>query len=181
LAVSWGIFKIGEESYDLRHLDETVISVEFNGEQHDILVEFSDHCFTEDATEDDKRPKFAPCSRKDGRFCEKRYQASLDIWAHIEHAVSGVVWLGESDRCLVVKLAAGQGDDPLHYVIPFTLERWKGDKRAKLKMRVRSAFVRDSSRRVATFGQVKFATLVDLTLKGQSPRRNYDRNRKRPW
>jgi hypothetical protein len=41
------------------------------------------------------------------------------------------VWLGEmDDRCLVVKLDT-QGAPPLHYVIPFTLERWKGDKRAK--------------------------------------------------
>ena len=31
----------------------------------------------------------------------------------------GLVWLGESDRCLVVKLTAEEGQDPLHYVIPF--------------------------------------------------------------
>jgi hypothetical protein len=181
LTVTWGIFEIEEEAFDLSHLDETVISVEIGGEQHTILVEFSDHCFTEDALPGDERPKFAPSTRKDGRFCVKRYQASLNIWEHIERALRGSVWLGESDRCLVVKLTAGEGQDPLHYVIPFTLERWKGDKRGKLRMRVRSAFMRDSSRRVATFGQVKFATLVELTLKGGSPRRNYDRNRKKPW
>ncbi|UQR61596.1 hypothetical protein LRP30_32945 [Bradyrhizobium sp. C-145] len=150
------------------------------GEQHAILIELSDHCFSEDASEGDTRPIFAPSSRDDGRFCLKRHQASLNIWAHIEHALRGSGW-GESDRCLVVKLMAGADQDPLHYVIPFTLERWKGDKRASLKMRVRSAFMRDSNRRVATFGQVKFASLVDMTLKGRSPRRNYDRNRKKPW
>jgi hypothetical protein len=180
LTVSWGIFEIGEESFDLSHLDETVISVEIGGEQHAILVEFSDHCFTEEAVPDDKRPKFAPCSRTDGRFCEKRYQASLNIWEHLDQATRGSVWLGENDRCLIVKLTSGEGQ-AVHYVIPFTLERWKGDKRAKLKMRVRSAFIRDSGDRVATFGQVKFATLVELTIKGKSPRRNSDRNRKRPW
>ena len=149
MTVAWGIFEIEEESFDLGHLDETVISVEIGGEQHAILVEFSDHCFTEEALPDDARPKFPSSTRKDGRFC--------------------------------VKLTTEEGEDPLHYVIPFTLERWKGDKRAKLKMRVRSAFLRDSSRRVATFGQVKFATLVELTLTSASPRRNYDRNRKKPW
>lgn len=181
MTVAWGIFEIEEESFDLGHLDETVISVEIGGEQHAILVEFSDHCFTEDALPDDERPKFPSSTRKDGRFCVERYQESLNIWEHIDRAVGGSVWLGESDRCLVVKLTTEQGQDPLHYVIPFTLERWKGDKRAKLKMRVRSAFVRDSNRHVATFGQVKFATLVELALKGGSPRRNYDRNRKKPW
>ena len=139
MTVAWGIFEIEEESFDLGHLDETVISVEIGGEQHAILVEFSDHCFTEDALPDDTRPKFPSSTRKDGRFCVKRYQASLNIWEHLDRAAGGSVWLGESDRCLVVKLTTEEGEDPLHYVIPFTLERWKGDKRAKLKMRVRSA------------------------------------------
>lgn len=181
MTVSWGSFEFEEETFDLSHLDETVISVEINGEQHNILVEFSDHCFTEDALPDDERPRFTASTRKDGRFCVKRYQASLNIWDHIDQALRGSVWLGESDRCLVVKLTAGEGQEPMHYVIPFTLERWKGDQRAKLKMRVRSAFMRHSNRRVATFGQVKFATLVELALKGGSPRRSYDRNRKKPW
>lgn len=179
MPVTWGIFDTEEESFDLSHLDETVISVQLGDQEHAILVEFSDHCFTEEAVPDDPRPKFAPCSRTDGRFCVKRYQASLKIWEHIDWAVGGSVWLGENDRCLIVELPSGE--NPVHYIIPFTLERWKGDKRAKLKMRVRSAFIRDSGDRVATFGQVKFATLVDLTLKGKAPRRNSDRNRKRPW
>lgn len=181
MPVAWGIFETDEETFDLSHLDETLTSVEIGGEQHAILVEFSDHCFTEEAAPNDTRPQFTPSSRTDGRFCAKRYQASLDIWEHIERAMHGSVWLGESDRCLIVKLMPDEGEVPLYYVIPFTLERWKGDERAKLKMRIRSAFVRDSNRHVATYGQVRFTNLVELTLKRKSPRRIYDRNRKKPW
>lgn len=181
LPVTWGIFEANEQTFDLGHLDEKIISVEIGGEEHAILVEFSDHCFTEEAVADDTRPKFRPCSRADGRFCVKRFHASLDIWEHIERALRGSVWLGESDRCLIVKLMPDEGEGPLYYVIPFTLERWKGDKRAKLKMRVRSAFVRAVDRHVATYGQVRFATLVQLALKGRSPGKIYDRNRKKPW
>ncbi len=159
-----------------------MISITIGGEEHRILVEFTDHCFTEEALPNDDRPKFAPCSRKDGRFCEERWKASLDIWEHIHLAVRGWVWLGEHDRCLVVKLEATDDTPSLHYVIPFTLERSKGDRRAKLKMLVRSAFLWDDpSERPATFGVVKFNTLVVLALKGAKPRRNYDRNRKTPW
>jgi len=113
LTATRGIFEIEEESFDLCHLDERVISVEIGGEQHTILVEFSDHCFTEDALPGDERPKFSPSTRKDGRFCVKRYQSSLNIWEHIDRAARGLVWLGESDRCLVVKLTAEEGQDPL--------------------------------------------------------------------
>lgn len=181
LTIAWGIFEAGGESFDLSHLNEKVITVEIDGEQHAILVEFSDHCFTEEALPDDARPKFTPCSRNDGRFCAKRYQASLSVWEHIVQATRGTVWLGQDDRCLIVKLGTGEGENSFYYVIPFTLERWKGDKRAKLKMRVRSAFVWDRGGQVATFGQVKFATLVKLTLKGKAPTRNYGGNRKKPW
>ena len=179
--MGWPAFQSGGQTFDLRHLDETVISVEIGGEEHFILVEFTDHCFTEDPLPGDTRPTFTPCSRTDGRFCAKRYKASLNIWDHIELATSSWVWLGEDDRCLIVKLTTEEGQDPLRYVIPFTLERWKGDKRAKLKMRVRSAFILDTGNDVATFGRVRFATLVELTIKRKPPKRNYDRNRIKPW
>jgi hypothetical protein len=116
LTVAWGIFEIEEELFDLSHLDEKVISVEIGGEQHNILVEFSDHCFTEDGFQGDERPKFTASTREDGRFCVKRYQASLDIWEYIDRAARSSVWLGEGDRCLVVKLTSGEGQDPLHTV-----------------------------------------------------------------
>jgi hypothetical protein len=180
--VGWGTFNIGDQSFDLGHLDETLISVEIEGERHNILVEFSDHCFTADAEPEDRRPKFTPCSRKDGRFCEERYQASLNLVNYIERACLGSVWLGEADRFIIVKLKAMTVDKkPLHYVVPFTLEKWKGDTRAKLKMRVRSAYLRAPANLVATFGIVKFAILVDLTIKGKKPQRNYQTRRKTPW
>jgi hypothetical protein len=181
--VGWGVFKCGEESYDLSHLNEKVISVEIDGILHAIVVQFSDHCFTEDAAPGDVRPKVEPCSRKDGRFCEKRYQVSLNLLDYIKRATLGSVWLGEGDRCIVVKLnAASQLANPLHLIVPFTLEHVaKGDERAKLRMIVRSAFLRNPSRRIATFGPVKFATLIDFTLKGKTVRRNTDTRRRQPW
>lgn len=111
MPVTWGIFETDEEAFDLRHLDEMITFVEIGGEQHAILVEFSDHCFTEEAVPNDTRPQFTPSSRTNGRFCAKRYQASLDISEHIERAMRGSVWLGESDRCLIVKLMPDEGEE----------------------------------------------------------------------
>jgi hypothetical protein len=180
--LAYGTFQANGESFDLQHLNETIISVAIDGKPHAILVEFSDHCFTEDATPGDQRPKFKPCSRRDGRFCEKRYRASLGLLDYIKRATLGSVWLGERDRCIIVKLkAASEGADVFHLVIPFTLERWLGDERAKLKMIVRTAFLRLPNKRPATFGPVKFAILVDSTLKGKAVRRNTDDRRKQPW
>jgi hypothetical protein len=180
--VGWGVFETNGRSFDLSHLDESILTIEIDGEEFNILVEFSDHCFTEDAKPNDTRPAFKPCSRKDGRFCEKRYEATLNLRDCIERACLGSVWLGEEDRCIVVKLKAGtEGAQTLHYVVPFTLEKWKGDKRAKLKMRIRSAYLKASTDVLATFGIVKFAKLVELTVKGKKPQRNYQKNRKTPW
>jgi hypothetical protein len=173
----WGVFKHGDESFDLSHLDDCVVRVGDVG----ILVRFSDHCFTEDALEGDARPVFQASTRDDGRFCSKRYAASLKIWDCLNHAMNGRVWFGENDRYLVVSIDLGEDQDPRYYVIPFTLERFKGVQGVQLLMRVRSAFLRTPNRHIATFGEVRFVNLVTLTLSGKSPKRIYGQNRKTPW
>lgn len=178
---SWGIFQHGARSYDLSHLDERLIVVRAADFDHGILVRFSDHCFTVDAINGDQRPVFPNSSRNDGRFCEVRYQYSLGIWDLLAHAVKGKVWFGEDDRCLVVSLMTGEGDQSQHYIIPFTLERHKGHAKARLLMRVRSAFVRTPDKRIATYGEIKFATLIVTTLNGKSHKRIYDKGRKKPF
>jgi hypothetical protein len=177
----WGVFKHGDESFDLRHLDDRVVIVRVTEADVGILVRFSDHCFTEDAIEGDVRPIFQGSTRDDGRFCSKRYAASLNIRDCLDRAMKGRVWFGEDDRYLVVSIDLGRDKDLRYYVIPFTLERFKGMKGVRLLMRVRSAFLRTPNRHVATFGEVRFANLVTLTLNGKSPKRIYAQNRKTPW
>jgi hypothetical protein len=177
----WGEFKHGDQSFDLSHLDDQVVSIRVGDADIGILVRFSDHCFTENALENDTRPVFESSTRDDGRFCSKRYAASLKIWDCLNHAMGGRVWCGEFDRYLVVSIDLGKDQDPRYYVIPFTLERFKGVEGVQLQMRVRSAFLRTPNRHIATFGEVRFPNLVMLTLKGKSPQRIFGQKRKMPW
>jgi hypothetical protein len=175
VATTWDVFQDGENSFDLSHLNDRAIIVRVGENDVGILVRFSDHCFTEEAVENDVRPKFPESTRIDGRFCSKRHAASLNIWDCLDRATKGTVWLGEDDRCLIVRIDLGD------YIIPFTLEKFKGVKDVSLLMRVRSAFLKMPDRHIATFGSVRFTNLVDLTIKGKSPNRQYGPKRKRPW
>jgi hypothetical protein len=177
----WGEFKHGDESYDLSHLDDRVVVVRVGDADVGILVRFSDHCFTEEALANDARPAFPESTRDDGRFCSKRYAASLNIWDNLDYAIKGRVWLGQNDRYLVASIDLGEDQNPRYYVIPFTLERFKGVKDVSLLLRVRSAFLRTPERHIATFGEVRFTNLVTLTLSGKSPKRIDGQNRKKPW
>lgn len=168
-------------TYDLGHLDEKIVTVESGGESHSILVRFSDHCFTVEAVDNDSRPKFDRSTRQDGRFCTERYAASLKIWEYLEKAWHGRLWMGEHDRYLLIAVTVGEGSDLCHYIIALTLEKITGRSDAKLLMRVRTAFVRTPDKHVATFGEVRFANLIALTLKGKSPPRIFDQKRKKPW
>ena len=181
MATTWGVFQDGDASFDLSHLNDRTVVLRVGNTDYGILVRFSDHCFTEDAVENDTRPVFPGSSRSDGRFCSVRYDASLDIWRHLDHAINGRVWFGESDRYLVVSIDLGEEENPRHYIIPFTLERFKGVKGVHLLMRVRSAFLRTPDRHIATFGAVRFVNLVTLTLGGKAPKRVQGDNRKKPW
>lgn len=181
MSANWGIFQHETNSYDLRHLDERLVVVPVAGVDHGILVQFSDHCFTVEAIPDDERPIFPRSTRKDGRFCEIRHAASFGIWDHLNKALHGKVWLGEDNRYLVAAITVGEGDQASHYLIPFTLERHSGRSDARLLMRVRSAFPRTPDRHVATYGEVRFANLISLTMKGKFPKRIYDQKRKKPW
>jgi hypothetical protein len=177
----WGIFECDAGSYDLGHLSERVAIVRVGETDHRILIRFSDHCFTEDAGENDQRPVFPGSSRKDGRFCLERYTASLTIWHCIERALKGRVWLGEGDRYLLISIDVGNGDDVQHYIVALTLEKLKGHASANLLMRVRTAFLRTPDKHIATFGEVRFVNLVSLVLKGKAPNRIFGTKRKKPW
>jgi hypothetical protein len=181
VSTAWGIFESDGQSFDLGHLDEKVIVVGIGDVDHRILVRFSDHCFTENAVENDQRPVFAESTRSDGRFCLERYNASLSIWEHLERALRSRLWLGEHDRYLMVSVNVGEGENLRHYIIALTLERLKGRADARLLMRVRTAFLRTPDKHIATFGEVRFTNLVTLTLRGKSPPRIYSEKRKKPW
>lgn len=173
----WGAFLTGDQTFDLSHLDDRIAIVTVGGVDVPILVTFSDHCFTEEPKPNDERPVFPGCSRPDGRFCTKRYAASLEMWGHIERAMRGRVWMGERDRYLVLTVDLGNA----HYIIALSLEKLKGRADAKLLMRVRTGFHRTDDKHVATYGEVRFVNLVGLILKGKLPPRIYDQKRRTPW
>lgn len=178
MPAKWGVFQNGGDKFDLSHLDDRIATVRMGEVDVPIFVTFSDHCFTADPEADDKRPAFPGCSRKDGRFCTKRYAASLEMWKHIERAMGGRVWMGQGDRYLVITVDLGEGR---HYIVSFSLEKLKGRADAKLLMRVRTGFHRTDDKHVATYGEVRFVNLVGLILKGKLPPRIYAQNRRTPW
>lgn len=180
LSPSWPPFIVGEDSYDLSHLNEEVLEVlDSSKVRRGVLVTYSDHCFTRDPLdEEDLAPSFPNCSRSDGRFCAERYALSFDLPKIIrETAEGGVVWNTDGDHYAVVRLNIG--GESREYAVLFSLDRLKGFKNIHLHLRVRSAHPRNDDP-IATFGSVRFAHLVRLRVANQRPPKLFDKKRKRP-
>jgi hypothetical protein len=81
------------------------------------------------------------------------------------------------DGYAIVPTVDHNGNETL-YGIVFSLDRVTGLP-VQLHMRIKSAHPRDEQD-IATFGQIRFAHLLTLRMKGESPARIMNRHRKRP-
>ena len=180
---AWTPFVYSGTTYDLAHLDEYQFAViDSDAQERRIAVTFSDHCFTRNPTPGDDPALFYPgCSRNPGVFSLDRYQHSLGIAGHIAYASDGKVWNASRyhDNFAIVPTVNNDGQRVL-YAIIFSLERnnTKGVP-VDLHMRVRSAYICDG-RPILTFGEVRFSKLIALSMKGKSPGRMIEHQRRTP-
>lgn len=179
LVPPWSPFRDGENEYDLSHLSEFILGApDSQGVERRILVTFGDHCFTRDPSgQDDAAPIFPGCSRADGRFCVERYGLSVGIREFLEAAVGHDVWNGDGQHYVIVSGKDHKGNK-ITYVVVFSLEKSKGFG-VELHMHVRSAHKREKDP-IETFGSIRFAHLVKLTMEGKRPKKIFDQRRKRP-
>ena len=174
----WPPFLYDGKTYDLSHLNPWKLEVADSAKvTRSILVTCADHCFTK-KPDGDSAPVYPGCSRDDGRFCVERYELSLNLRQMIEHAVGGEIWLGNEERYVVIKGIDFRGRK-VDYAIVFSLEKISGTE-FDLRMHVRSAHKRYEDEPIDTYGSARFAHLVKLAIERKKPKRNFDRNRKRP-
>jgi len=176
----WPPFTYQGATYDLAHLEPfpLLYTTSTDGVEltRNILVEFTDHCFTDKFGDGDDPDLLyvAREGRKEGsRFCFDRYKLSLTLSGHLKAMVDGNVYQVESDRYAVFRDIVHGGKQGF-YAIYFTMDRWS--RGYHLKMRVRSAFARPD--RPYDYGKVRFKNLVDLRLKGVHPKKIQSRKRR---
>jgi hypothetical protein len=176
---SWPSFVHLGTTYGLGHLDEYEFAVVDTDDQSRVIaVTFADHCFTRAQEPGDEPALIYPASdRKPGVFCFTRYTLSLGLVGHIAHAAAGNVWSIPSENFAAVPVVDRSGN-PVLYGIVFSLDPVKGLP-VDLHMRVQTAYPVDE-KELVTFGHVRFRHLVALRMRGERPKRIFDRHRKKP-
>jgi hypothetical protein len=177
----WPPFVHDGVEYYLSHLNGVSLNAtDSAGRSRRIRVTFSDHCFTRPPLgDDDPAPAYPDCSRTDGRFCTERHELSLGILAVLEYVTTrGIVWNSQSEHYVIIKNVDFRGE-AVDYAIIFSISKFKGSSDYDLHMHVRTAHRRDE-KPIDTFGSVRFAHLLTLAIQRKRPKKNYDRNRKRP-
>jgi hypothetical protein len=178
----WIPFVYQDVTYPLSHLDEYSFAVaDTDGVERRIAVSFSDHCFTRKPLPADDASLFYPDSdRNPGVFCFVRYGHSLHLTNHIAQASKGKVWnAGGYHEGFAIVPVVNQAGEKILYAIIFSLDRAGKDMAVDLHMRIRSAYPCDH-KPLATFGEVKFRTLVSLRMKNKRPARSTESQRRKP-
>lgn len=185
----WPNFSHKGTTYRLNHLNEYILKVtDSDGIERQILVYFSDHCFTRDALGDPSQDQpalvYGPSTRKPGYFCIDRWTLSQDIKIHIQKAITGQVWMSHDPKYCIVPTVVLDGQ-PVLYGLLCKLSKEKGY-HFKLSLEVITAYpwtrVDGAGQivKVPTYGKVDFARLVSLRLNNRTPTRITDSHRKTP-
>ena len=177
----WPNFLLDDETFDLSHLDEYQLSAQDSeGHVREILVTFSDHCFTRDRNESDPEKLIYPMStRRPGCFSRSRYTHSLLLVRHIEAAKTGSVWNVEGQNLAIIPIITHDGAYA-HYAIIFDIRTVSGRPPFHLHMEVRTAFPCDASKELVTHGEVGFKRLISIRMAGRHLNKNTSRHRRRP-
>ncbi len=179
----WPDFSLDGEVKSLKHLCEYRLSAEdSSGNMREILVTFSDHCFTSKDPLEPHNPEqslYRESARKPGYFCPRRYEQSLQLVHLLEETKTGSVWNASGQNFAAIPTVTEDGASA-HYAIVFDLRRLKGTPPYHLRMDIVSAYICDDITTFLTFGVVGFKRLIALILEGKHPPKNHSRNRKRP-
>ena len=179
----WPDFILDGTLHSLEHLCEYHLSAEdSSGNTREILVTFSDHCFTSKDPIDSLHPEaslYRESARKPGYFCPRRYEQSLNLVQHIEATKTGSVWNASGQNFAAIPTVTANGT-PALYAILFGVRQLKGAPPYHLHLDVVSAYICDDIAAFATFGSVGFKRLVTLTMEGKHPPKNHSKHRRRP-
>lgn len=164
----YGSFVRDQVVFELSHLDEYLLSVE--GRQ--VCVTFEDHCFTRSPQPGEVEDPLYPRRV----FCEERYRYSLKLRELLLKATEGSVWIMGNANYAALPTVSADGQ-PVLYGIFFDL-RPVANLPFALHLSVRSAYICETP--PATQGDIKFKRLMELRLKGESPRPTTSGHRRTP-
>lgn len=175
----WRNFSYNDSIYDLSHLNEHSIEVfDSKNVKRSILVTYTDHCFTEDMSQDDDPVlEYPGSSRGRGCFSIERYKCSLALPEYIATVSKSKIWVVEGSNFALIPIITHEGIKVL-YAIIFSLDPIKGLPFA-LHMRVSTAYPQTESD-ITTYGNVRFVHLVTLRMQKKYPGRILDKHRQKP-
>jgi hypothetical protein len=177
---AWVPFRYQEQTYALDHLDEYVFTaIDSEKIRRNIIVSFSDHCFTRrPEVGDDPALVYPQSDRRPGHFCFERYELSLDLKGYIDRATTGKVYLSEAENLAIINTTTSSGL-PVYYGIFFNLDRAARNIPAHLHMRIRTAFPFTTNQPV-THGDIRFSHLMTLRMRREFPKRFIGGSRRWP-
>ena len=179
----WPPFQHSSGSYCLSHLDSFVLQVQTAaGATRNIRVAFDDHCFTRSYLTGDPDDLIYPNNSRipPGSFCFDRYHYSKGLRNLIQNHTTKKCWVLRSKSFAIIADVLFNGQKVFYDVI-FTMERIKYFSEDML-LQVRSAYHHDLSKpdAINTFGNVKFAHLVDTVMQNKTIKEINDPRRQRP-
>lgn len=165
-------FTLGDNAYDLSHLEPFVVEVSPKHEgapKFNVLVTFGCHTFTRDITETDPHELRYVEGTETRCFCHVRHGHSTHLPAIVKKHVGGRVFFSEGRNLLCVEWLDGL-EAP--YAVFFNLVRWR-EKGLHAAMNVVSAY--GKANLPDRLPCVTFATLVSSVVNGQSVKVPTDR------
>ncbi len=102
--MGWGSFSIGDNTYDLGHLDPFLITVapKAGGAKAKFLVTFGSHCFTRNRNPEDAADHHFTDGADIRSFCTRRHVHSLHLPMIVRRAAGGRVFFSEGRNLLCV-------------------------------------------------------------------------------
>lgn len=176
---SWPDFFYQGRRYSLTHLDECRFSItDHKGIVREVVVTFSDHCFTRKyAAGDAAALVYHGSSRRQGYFSFDRYAHSLQLRTYIEQALNGRIWNAGGGNYSIIPTVT-RGGEKLLYNIVFRLEPVTGLP-VDLHMPIRTAYLCEQGP-PRTFGEVRFRHLVTLRMQKKHPKEIWNGRRRIP-
>lgn len=161
----WGKHKIGEQEYDLSHLNPFILDVTPNvvgAPTFKTLVSFGHHTFTREWSHGINAEEFRFSHNADCRcFCPNRHKNSCHLPRIITNSARGKAYFSNQHNYLLVENIAGLNGP---YAVFFKLEQAKSPKLDAV-MFVVSAYEKPALPK--KLPAISFATLIAKTAKGE--------------
>ena len=143
-----------------------------------IDVRFSNHCFSEAYDENHHTGPIVDVWDRGQRriFSQDRYDLSLDLKGIVETFATGPVF--QTPEANFVRVVAPGKNGPAEYRVYFNAKRGGGQGVSDVSLFIESAYAPNPAKQVlstARMTKVRFAVLVDKTIRGEKLRFQYKR------